>query len=178
MDQTMLRLFALCFLAVSAGAQDRVGTIQVRVSTDRSDWRYEPGQPVGFHIVAVRDGHALSGVKVTYRIGPEMMPPQIDRTATLTADGLTIDGGTMKQPGFLRCIAIVAQNGKTYRGLATAAFTPEAIKPTQQDPIDFDEFWAAGKAALAKLPVDARTTPLPDYGNASAECYQVNLQNV
>src|SRR5947208_17190360 len=87
MDQAMLRVVALCFLAATAGAQDRVGTIQVRVSTDRSDWRYEPGQPVGFHIVAVRDGHALSGVKGRYRIGPEMRPPQIDRTATLPSHG-------------------------------------------------------------------------------------------
>jgi cephalosporin-C deacetylase-like acetyl esterase len=174
----MLRISVLCFLALTAAAQDRVGTIQVRVSTDRSDWRYQPGQPVRFHIVAVRDGHPLSGLKVAYRIGPEMLPPQIDRTATLTAEGLTIDGGTMNQPGFLRCIATVEQSGKTYRGLATAAFNPEAIRPTQQDPPDFDDFWTAGKAALAKLPIDARITPLPEYGNAGADCYQVNLQNI
>ena len=139
-------------LAICLFAQDRIGTVQVRVSTDRSDWRYEPGQPVRFRIVAVQDGHPLSGIKVSYRIGPEMMPPKIDQTATLTADGLTVDGGTMNEPGFLRCIATVEQNGRTYRGLATAAFHPEAIKPTQQDPADFDQFWAAGKAALAKLP--------------------------
>ena len=120
----------------------------------------------------------LSGIKVTYRIGPEMMPPKIDQTATLTDDGLTVEGGTMNEPGFLRCIATVEQNGKTYRGLATAAFRPEAIKPTQQEPADFDQFWASGKAALAKLPIDAKITPLPEYGNASADCYQVNLQNV
>ncbi len=62
------------------------------------------------------------------------MPPKIDQTATLTTDGLTVDGGTMNEPGFLRCIATIEQNGKTYRGLATAAFQPETIKPTQQDP--------------------------------------------
>ena len=174
----MLRFVLLSILAFPLVAQDRIGTVQVRVSTDRSDWRYEPGQPVRFRIVAVQDGHALSGIKVTYRIGPEMMPPKIDQTATLTDEGLTVDGGTMNEPGFLRCIATVEQNGKTYRGLATAAFRPETIKPTQQEPADFDQFWAAGKAALAKLPIDAKITPLPEYGNASADCYQVNLQNV
>ena len=120
----MLRISALFLVALAAPAQDRVGTIQVRVSTDRPDWRYEPGQPVRFRIAAVRDGHPLSGVKVTYRIGPEMMPPQIDRTATLTAEGLAVDGGTMNQPGFLRCIATVEQNGRTYRGLASAGSPP------------------------------------------------------
>ena len=82
----MLRFVLLSILAFPLVAQDRIGTIQVRVSTDRSDWRYEPGQPVHFRIVAVRDGHALSGIKVTYRIGAGMMPPKIDQTATLTAD--------------------------------------------------------------------------------------------
>ena len=106
------------------------------------------------------------------------MPPKVDQTATLTDDGLTVDGGTMNEPGFLRCIATVEQNGKTYRGLATAAFHPESIKPTQQEPADFDQFWAAGKAALAKLPIDAKITPLPEYGNASAECYHVNLRAI
>ena len=44
---------------------------------------------------------------------------------------------------------------------------PSGGDPTDAaDPPDFDQFWAAGKAALAKLPIDARVTPLPDYGNA------------
>lgn len=174
----MLRVALLSLLILPVVAQDRTGTIFVRVSTDRSDWSYEPGQPVRFRIVAVQDGHPLSGVKVTYKIGPEMMPPKIEQTATLTADGLVVDGGTMNEPGFLRCIATVEQNGRTYRGLATAGFEPGKIKPTQEDPADFDEFWNAGKAALAKLPVDAKITPLPEYGNAAADCYQVNLQNI
>jgi cephalosporin-C deacetylase len=174
----MLRLALLTLLALPLAAQDRIGTVQVRVSTDRADWRYEPGQPVRFRIVATQDGHPLTGAKVNYRIGPEMMPPRIEQSATLTPDGLTVEGGTMTEAGFLRCIATVEQNGRTYRGLATAAFRPETIKPTQKEPADFDDFWAAGKAALARLPIDARITPLPDYGNAAADCFHVNLQNV
>jgi cephalosporin-C deacetylase-like acetyl esterase len=172
------RLALLSLLALPALAQDYIGTVQVRVSTDRPDWRYQPGQPVRFHITAIQDGHPLIGVKITYKIGSEMMPPKIDASATLTAEGLAVEGGTLTEPGFLRCIATVEKNGKTYRSLATAAFQPEAIKPTQQDPADFDQFWAAGKAALAKIPVDAKRTLLPDYGNASANCYHLNLQNI
>ena len=172
--------FAVLFALACATlfSQDRVGTIQVRVSTDRPDWRYEPGQPVRFHIVAVQDGHPLGGVAATYKIGPEMMPSKIDQKVTLSADGLTVDGGTLDEPGFLRCIVTVEQNGKIYRGLATAAFRPESIQPTQQDPADFDSFWADGKAALAKLPIDAKVTLLPEYGNSTVDCYHVNLQNV
>jgi cephalosporin-C deacetylase len=176
--EAMIRIILLAALVFPVFAQDRIGSVQVRVSTDRPDWRYEPGQAVRFRIAAVQDGHPLAGVKVTYRIGPEMMPPKFDQTVILPAEGLVVEGGTLNEPGFLRCIATVEHNGRTYRGLATAAFRPEAIQPTQQDPADFDAFWAAGKAALAKLPIDARITPLPGYGNAAAECYHVNMQNV
>jgi cephalosporin-C deacetylase-like acetyl esterase len=174
----MLQFLILSLLALPLVAQERIGTVQVRVSTDHADWRYQPGQPVRFRIVAVQDGQPISGLKVTYKIGPEMMSPKIDQSALSTADGITVDAGTMTEPGFLRCIATVELNGKTYRGLATAAFQPEAIKPTQTDPADFDQFWAAGKAALAKLPIDAKLTPLPEYGNAAADCFHLNLQNV
>ncbi|MBS1828023.1 MAG: acetylxylan esterase [Acidobacteria bacterium] len=174
----MLRLALLSLLAFALPAQERTGTIFVRVSTDHADWRYQPGQPVHFKITAVQDGQPLSGVQLHYRIGPEMMPPTIDQTVTLPAEGLTVDGGTMKEPGFLRAIATIERNGKTYRGLSTAAFQPEKIQPTQHDADDFDQFWSAGKAALAKIPMDAKVTPLPEYGNASVACFHVNLQNV
>lgn len=120
----------------------------------------------------------MSGLQVSYKVGPEMMAPKIEQTVALPAEGLVVDGGTMQESGFLRCIATVEVKGRTYRGLATAAFRPESIQPTQQDPADFDQFWAAGKAALAKVPVDAKVTPLPEYGNSGADCFHVNLQNV
>lgn len=174
----MLRLALLPLLVLPLAAQDRIGTVQVRVSTDRADWLYEPGQPVRFRILVIQDGHPLAGAKVTYRIGPEMLAPRVTQTAEVTQEGLTVDGGTMNEPGFLRCIATVEHNGRSYRGLATAAFRPDLIQPTQQNPPDFDDFWAAGKAALAKIPVDAKLTPLPEYGNAEAACFHVNLQNI
>jgi cephalosporin-C deacetylase len=174
----MLRLLLLASLLLPAAAQERIGAVQVRVSTDRSDWLYQPGQPVRFRILAIQDGHPLEGATVSYRIGPEMVAPTIEQTAALPPEGLVIDAGTLNEPGFLRCIATVEHNGKVYRGLATAAFQPERIQPTQQDPPDFDAFWAEGKAALAKIPLDARITPLPEYGNASAACFHIDLQNV
>ncbi|MEZ5403918.1 MAG: acetylxylan esterase [Bryobacteraceae bacterium] len=174
----MNRLVLASLLALCAFAQDRVGTIHLQVSTDHSDWRYQPGEPVKFRIAAILDGQPLSGVQVSYRVGPEMMPPAVERTVALPAEGLIVDGGTMREPGFLRCIATVERNGRTYRALATAAFRPESLQPTQQDPPDFDAFWSAGKAALARIPMDPQLTLLPGYGNSGADCYHLNLQNI
>jgi cephalosporin-C deacetylase-like acetyl esterase len=84
----------------------------------------------------------------------------------------------MKEAGFLRCIVTVEVDGKSYRGLATAGFSPETIKPTTDDPADFDAFWAEGKKDLAKIPLDAKLTLLPEYSTPAVNVYHVNLQNV
>jgi cephalosporin-C deacetylase len=168
-----------CALAVSASAQSRVGTIQVRVSPDRVGWTYQLGQPVKFRISVVLDGHPLTNARVSYSSGPEMMPPTIEKIVTVPAEGLTVDAGTMKEPGFLRCVATYYEaDGKAYRGLTTAGFAPEQIKPTTEDPLDFDKFWGKGKELLAMLPLDARLTLLPDYSTANVNVYHVSLQNV
>jgi cephalosporin-C deacetylase-like acetyl esterase len=171
----LLFLFAL---SLCVFAQERVGQISVRVMPDHADWTYQPGQPVKFRITVIQDGHPVPNAQVSYRFGPEMVTPPTERTATVPAEGLVIDAGTLNEPGFLRCIATVEKYGRTYRGLATAGFAPDQIKPTTDDPADFDAFWQAGKAALAKIPVDARMTLLPDYSTAKVNVYHVSLANV
>ena len=53
---------------------------------------------------------------------------------------LTLDAGTMKTPGFLRCRVWTKYDGRTVEGRATAAFEPEKIKPTAVLPNDFNTF--------------------------------------
>jgi cephalosporin-C deacetylase-like acetyl esterase len=173
------RTFAVLVCAGAlAGAQIQVGRMELLVAPDRPDWRYAPGEKVTFLIRAIRNGGDLSGVQVTYSIGPEMMEPAITKTAALGRDGLRVDGGTLKAPGFLRCTAKVEQDGFTYQGIATAAFAPEKIEPVVRAPEDFDSFWRSGKEELGKVPVDARRTLLPELSTAAVSVYQVSLQNV
>ena len=152
--------------------------VAVTVTPDRPDWTYQPGEPVKFRVDVVRDGHQAAGTTVKYAVGPEMMPPLTETTAVVGTAPLTIDGGTMNTPGFLRLVATAEIDGRTYRGVGTAGFAPERIQPTQVNPPDFDAFWDGERQRLAALPLDARWTPLPDYGGADVDCSQINLQNV
>jgi cephalosporin-C deacetylase-like acetyl esterase len=141
----------------------------IAVTADHADWNYVPGETAKFIVTAP------AGTAITYTVGPEMMPAQ-SKTATIPEAGkLEIDGGTMKDPGFLRC-AVTAQGFS--RGIATAGFSPEKIKPTQTEPADFDAFWAKAKAELASIPMDPKLTPLPQYNTANADAFEVNLQNI
>jgi cephalosporin-C deacetylase-like acetyl esterase len=181
MKTILLSLAVIVGLVRPALAQRGPATppvVQVHVTCDHADWLYAPGEPVKFTVKVIADQAAFAGAKVTYSLGPEMMPAE-KKTGEASADGtLVLDGGTMPVPGFLRCIATVERDGRTYRGLATAGFSPEKIAPTQTEPADFDEFWAKAKAELAALPLDPRLTPLPEESNDKIEVFQVNLQNV
>ena len=151
--------------------------VAVTVTPDRQGWTYQPGEPVTFRIDVVRDGHQVAGAAVKYGFGPEMLPPVSEGTGTAGATPLTVAAGTMKGPGFLRLIATTVIDGRTYRGVGTAGFAPERITPTQVNPPDFDTFWEAERTRLAALPLDAKWTPLPDYGTSAVECSQINLQS-
>jgi cephalosporin-C deacetylase-like acetyl esterase len=84
----------------------------------------------------------------------------------------------MKDPGFYRCIATVEKDGRTYRGLATAGYRPDQIKPVVAEPADFDKFWNDGKAALARVPMDAKMELLPSLSTSKVDVYHVSFQNI
>jgi cephalosporin-C deacetylase len=178
----MLSAFVVMSLIVAAPLAQQIrqpfSRVAVTVTPDRKDWTYQPGEPVTFRIDVVRDGHQAVGATVKYGIGPEMLPPVTEATATVGETPLTVTAGTMKEPGFLRLVATAVIDGRTYRGVGTAGFAPERIIPTQVNPPDFDAFWEAERKRLAALPLDAKWTPLPDYGTSEVDCSQINLQNV
>jgi cephalosporin-C deacetylase-like acetyl esterase len=155
----------------------RIATVQVRVAPDHRDWTYVTGEPAKFRVTVTADNTPIDNVTVNYTVGPELQPlaPQ---TATVPLDGLVVDGGTMTQPGFLRCSVSTDIAGKIYKGAATAAFSPEKIQPTQTEPGDFDEFWKKGKAALAAIPLDAQLTLLPEQSTGTVNVYHVGIRTV
>lgn len=176
----------LCPLSAHASAEidavpphvaKRLASIQVRVAPEHRDWTYKVGEPVRFRVSIVADNVPVSNVPVTYTVGPEMMPVK-EQSAIIPLDGLVIEGGTMKEPGFLRLVVKTSVNGRDYKGAATAAFEPEKIKPTQIEPKDFDAFWNAGKEELSKIPIELRKVLLPEQCTDKVNVYHVSFRNV
>src|SRR5581483_11686321 len=98
-------------LAGVAAAQQTAGRIQVLASPEHPDWKYAPGEKVTFVVRVIRDGAPVHGLKLDWSAGPEMMDPVRKGTVDLTSDSARIEGGTMEQPGFLRMIATVEEEG-------------------------------------------------------------------
>ncbi|MBW7890630.1 MAG: acetylxylan esterase [Chitinophagaceae bacterium] len=173
---SLFSFIVVCSISFGYG-QPAEQFISVVVAPDHTDWTYQPGEKVKFTISVFKSGNLLKNTVVKYEIGPEKMAPEKKDSLQVKSGTLTVDGGTMKTPGFLRCIATAIVDGKNYRGLATAGFNPEQIKPTVGNPSDFINYWSEAKDELARIPMDAVMTLMPERCTENVNVYHVNLQN-
>ena len=173
----ILILFAVV-CSLQAFSQPVEQYIKVVVAPDHADWTYKTGESVKFQISVLQNGNPLKDAKVKYQVGPEKLEPTVKKEGVVLPKGtLTVDGGTLKSPGFLRCIVEAELDGKLYKGMATAGFEPLTIKPTVASPADFAQFWDKAKADLAAIPIDAKMTLLPERCTEKVNVYHVNIQN-
>lgn len=163
--------------AMAAVGAARVAAVQLRVAPERDGWTYEVGESARFRVVVTADNQPLANVPVTYTVGPELQPAET-RSALVPSEGLVIEGGTLAEPGFVRLKLSAEVAGRTYAGVASAGFSPGRIQPLQTEPADFDAFWAAGKAELAAIPMDARLTLLPERCTARVNVYHVSFRTI
>lgn len=170
---SLLILVLSCFFAV---AQTASQPINIVITPDHDNWEYKMGEPSTFTIQVLKFGVPQKNVMVHYQIGPERMKPVKDDSVFLKDGRFTTTGVSMKEPGFLRCVATVVVDGKQYRNLTTTGYEITKIQPVVTKPADFDVFWNATNAELAKLPLDTKMTLLPERSSAKTNVYHVNCQ--
>lgn len=180
----ILRLtYLLLFVIFQSGiasvsfSQPKPGLVTVNVTADHHDWLYKPGEKVKFLVSVIYNKAALKDAKIKYQVGPEMMAPTLKDSLVLASGKHEINGGTMDKPGFLRCIVTVEFEGKQYKGLATAGFSPEKLKPVTNMPADFVRFWDKAKAENANIPMAPQMKLLTDRSTATINVYEVSVQN-
>jgi cephalosporin-C deacetylase-like acetyl esterase len=182
MKSNTLRIFfpAMALFALSQIAPAKIPSqplVKVSVVPDHPDWLYKTGEKTVFEITVTRFGALLKDVKLHYAVGPERMEPAVEKDLILQKGAARIDGGTMDKPGFLRCIARCEFEGRAYEGIATAAFDPLSIKPTQEFPADFTAFWEGAKAEAAKVPLNPVQRLLQERCTSSMNVYEVYFDN-
>ena len=175
-----ISLFVACLVITfsQATAQPSKKLIEVQVAPTKSDWTYQVGDKVDFEVKILKNGQLLTDCEIRYQVGLEKMPPETEASRTLKEGKTTIKGGTLKQPGFLRCEVWVEHQGVAYHDWGTAGIDPEDIVPTVKMPEDFDQFWSDAKKELEEVPLDAKVTLMPELSTADINVYHVNLQNI
>ncbi len=177
MKKLNLTVLFFLFLTVLSYGQPSEQLIKVIVAPDHSNWEYKLGEPVTFSISVLQNGNLLKNAVIQYELGPEKLTP-VKKDSLMAASGnLRVSAEGMKTPGFLRLVANAYLDGKQYRGMATVGFEPLKIQPSVAMPPDFSAFWNNAKSALARIPLDARMTLLPERCTEKVNVYHVNIQN-
>ncbi|MEO5588289.1 MAG: acetylxylan esterase [Gemmatimonadaceae bacterium] len=171
-----LAVLLLALPASAAAQSDDTATVRLDVTLDRSDWKYNIGDTARFRVSFRRSGRTIPGSRVIVEIGAERMKPI--RTDTLRfSTGVHILKATRSDAGFLRATATAMIDSATYRGMATAAFSPEKIAATTTMPSDFEEFWARTIEAARRVALKPVMTRLPEWSSPEVDVYHVSFQN-
>lgn len=177
-----LKLFVILLLGSLLpqyiNAQTIEDTLSISIKADHDNWIYKTGEKPRFIITVLQNGRNPENLKVKYQIGPEKMKPFKLDSMYLTKSEFIVDGYTMEKPGFLRCMVTSELNGKTIKRLATAAFSPENIKPTVELPSDFKSFWENSIRELSKVPLDPKVELVKESSTGNVNVYHVSIQNI
>lgn len=175
-----MKKISLLFVAILCcmgwvNAQIRGNEIRVVVSPDHDDWVYGLNEKCTFTVRVVKAQNLLPNVTVDYEMGPEMYPTET-RQGVRLKDGTLKLQASMQVPGFLRCKVKAHVDGRTYEGLATAAFAPEHLKPVSQLPDDFRAYWDETLKKARELPLNTTMELLPSRCTETDNVYQVSFQ--
>jgi cephalosporin-C deacetylase-like acetyl esterase len=175
-----LKAFIVLGLVLSTfvlSAQPIERLVKIVVAPDHANWVYKPGEKATFQVTVLKNSEPVPNAKIRYEFGPEMITPTKRDSAVLKDGQFRIDAGTLKDAGFLRCKVSAVVDGVRYENLATAAYSPEQIKPTTEQPADFVQFWDKAKTEASKVPMDVKLTLLTDLCTEKVNVYQANIQN-
>ena len=157
----------LCMLLLAGTFACAQTTFQIAV--DRTNALYACGERATFTVTAVDEaGAPVKAGRVTASLdnfGPKQLAT---RAVDLARENPFAVSGTMAEPGFLR----LRLSGEGCKGqVFGVGYEPEKLEKGSPSPDDFDAFWAAARARLAReVPLDAqvarvaeRSTPAFDY---------------
>ena len=153
--------------------------LTISIKADHENWVYKPGEKPRFTVTVLHNGKKPENLKVKYQVGPEKMPYFKSDSLLLTKKSdFLLQGYTMNEPGFLRYTISAEVDGKTVKSMATAAFSPELIKPTVKMPDDFKVFWQQAVKDLSSIPMDPKVELIKAYSTEKVNVYEVSFQNI
>ena len=181
MKTRRLAMLALAVVLASAGPslarRRKPQPVQVHVVNDRAIPLYKLGEPATFSITVTDHGKPVTKgevlVTVTYGMGRRILTEK----RTLGEKPITVTQ-TLKAPGFVHCRGMYTVGKERYYGDGAAGFDALAVQPGQTLPKDFTAFWEAGRAELAKIPLDLKLKPLPKYTNDRVAGYEISFANI
>lgn len=156
-------IWLLAITAATAQAQQfqqeygnaRKPYVETMATPSHGDSHYSLGEPATLRVVARQGGVPLSGAVLRYKVGPEMLLPEVWDSVSFVGGEALVPMGTMGEPGFLACQYEFEAGGKRHADLVKVAFSPEQIESFTTMPPDFEAFWRQALEEARKVPFEA-----------------------
>ncbi|HUU29042.1 MAG TPA: acetylxylan esterase, partial [archaeon] len=170
----LLLIIMVVFSFYPARAAKNEGKIRLEVFPDRADCLYQLGDTAVFSVNIANPGRTSRPFLLRYAFSE-------DKARRLEQGELQTTGGSIKlahgmeRPGFLRLDLLLIAGADTLRQASACGFDPQAVRPTNILPPDFQRFWRQGQAELLRIPIDATLRRVTENEVAGAKRYLVSL---
>ena len=165
-----MRRFALLIALVGAVPYTAVAQ-SLSLTLNHDDWVYRVGEAAEWRIASAQDARVV--LLFTYE-QQRLRPMSVD-TLDVKAGRPRLVERTLAHPGLLRAMVRTLDGGDT--AVATAAFSPEEIKPAVAMPADFLEFWQKGITDARRVPLNAVMVRMPERSRDDVDVFHINFQN-
>lgn len=171
MKRTILTLFIAAVALMATAKPDKL--VEIAVSPAGGSWTVEAGDKVKFDIFVANSNIPAEGV-VEYEISQDLMTPFKSGSLTLKKGRATVDAGTMKSPGFMRCKVTYKADGEKYAGMGTIGFSTDKIQPVTAEPADFDDFWTKTLAQARAKDLKPMLEHMPELSTPDVDVYRAS----
>ncbi len=171
--------FIICFvMTIGLFAENNPHRSDVMWVTTPShtNWLYKLNEEAKITVSVYLYGILQDDIKISYKIGSEMLPPDTEGSAILKNGKAEIEIGTMTSPGFRDCQLIAEFDGKKYKHHIKLGFEPDKLEPYTKYPKDFEQYWKDAMSEADKCPMLVEKAPVPVYSSDKVDCYLVKLQ--
>ena len=167
-------------LAVVLRAAAAFAGLEFEVANDHTNLIYGVGEEAVFTVTVRERGEQADDDKgglatkgfvdvVVDNFGPAVQAS--NRVDLAKGNPFTVKG-RLAEPGFLRLSLKAKDAAKVW----SVGYEPERIEKGSPSPDDFDAFWEAARAKLAKeVPLDAKITKVPERSTADFDYYRISF---
>lgn len=161
--------------AMAQTAKPQRPYVDFTVLADAPNCFYPVGRDAQLTVVAKAGGNALDGVKISYEMGDDRMEADMRGEGRFSRGKALVTIPAMTQPGFRYCTINFEVEGEQYSETVKLGFGVHEIRPTTQQPLDFDLFWRKMIKIARQTPLEVERTPLPQYSDEEFEVQQVRI---
>ena len=171
-------IFIVLFFSFSSYlfAQNQNPYVQILMYPANDSWDLKIGDQAKLKVSVIKDNIPLKNLDISYSYGLEGMPAEKSGTIKLKEQHEVISIGTLKNAGFKRCFVTAIVDGTKYSNMMTFAFSPELIKPTVQEPKDFDDFWNNEIKKMRGSKSNIKKIILEEYSTNETEVSKIHFE--